>query len=270
MIAETIVDLEVTSACCLSCSFCPRNKIKRDNIRINFNHVSKLAESIGLGKIVWLSGLGEPLLICPNLEINRLKATGAKVFSNSNASFSMFPQNLDKCISAGLSFLNVSIYGWDDESYKQTTGVDVFLLVLKNIRHAIKTNIPMRLSYVETESSPKDAKEKISQAFSFDKVRLLKEHGRANCIEQQSPPDKCALCWNYMFISSDGIALPCVNDVEAKHDLGTDYEKVMELKKNRYPWDICAKCDCGGRFASFKPGFLDKVQKLDEKKGHSR
>jgi hypothetical protein len=69
-----------------------------------------------------------------------------------------------------------------------------------------------------------------------------------------------------MFLSSDGFVLPCVNDVEAKFKLGEEYEKVMELKKSGYPWDICSKCDCGGRFASFKPGFLDKVQKLDERR----
>jgi MoaA/NifB/PqqE/SkfB family radical SAM enzyme len=219
---------------------------------------------IGPGKIIWLSGLGEPLLLCPNMEIERLKKSKAKVFSNTNAAFQSFPGTLNKCIEAGLSFLNVSVYGWDETSYMETTGQNVFSRVKNNIDHVKKTGLPFRLSYVQTLNCPADIKQKLSDAFKYDRVRLLTEHGRANCVEQQSPPDKCALCQNYLFVSSDGFALPCVNDVSAVNKLGLDYRKVYGRKKDGYPWEMCKKCDCGGRFASAKPGFLEKAFLLDE------
>jgi len=261
MIAEKIIDLETCSACCLACNFCPRSSIKRNDHRIDFKHVSRL--NVGPKHIVWLSGLGEPLLTCPDLEVRIVKQKGAKVYSNSNAAFDMFPRNLDRCMKMGLSFVNVSVYGWDQASYKETTNSDSFEIVLKNVKHLKSTGLAMRLSYVQTKSSPKDVKKRIVEAFDVTKVRLLNEHGRA--LEGQScePPKRCSLCANYLFVSSDGIALPCVNDVRIVHPLGTDYDKVYGLKKLGYPWDICRKCDCGARFASDKEGFMEKISRLD-------
>lgn len=263
MIHEKIIDLETCSACCLACKFCPRSSIKRKNHRIDFKHVARL--NVGQKHVVWLSGLGEPLLFCPDLEVRILKQKGAKVYSNSNAAFAAFQMNLDKCIKVGLSFLNVSVYGWDEESYKDTTGSRAFSRVLANVRHASSAGIPMRLSYVQGKDSPKDVKTRLMEAFDFPKVRLLKEHGRALDGEHQEAPKRCALCSNYLFVSSDGVVLPCVNDVRMAHPLGSDYDKASSLKKRGYPWDICQKCDCGGRFASDKQGFLKKVFALDQK-----
>lgn len=260
MIKETIVDLETCSACCLSCSFCPRQRIRRQNVVIMPDHVKRLAKHVGPGKVVWLSGLGEPLLAFPNDMIQTLKASGAKVFSNSNAAFEKFPATLDACIKAGLSFLNISVYGWDRESYAITTGHDQFEVVQKNVEHAMKV-IPTRLSFVQTETSPEDVKERLSFAFWTDRIRLLREHGRADKTNQV-PPSVCALCHNYLFVSSDGQALACVNDVEASTPLGTDYEEASK-NKAAYPWSFCSKCDCGARYASFKDGFLNRVLNLD-------
>jgi MoaA/NifB/PqqE/SkfB family radical SAM enzyme len=263
MIKETIVDLETCSACCLSCSFCPRQRIRRRNVTIEPKDVQYLAKHVGPGKVVWLSGLGEPLLDCPDDAIAELKGSGAKVYSNSNAAFPKFKDYLDKCVKAGLSFLNISVYGWDEESYAATSGHDKFKLVQENVAHAIKV-LPTRISFVQTETSPEDVKERLSFAFCTERIRLLREHGRADGSPQKPPP-QCALCQNYLFITSDGRALPCVNDVEASESFGFQYELAHAIKQQQYPWPFCHKCDCGARFASAKEGFLDRVLSLDGK-----
>jgi len=263
MIRETIIDLETCSACCLSCVFCPRDRIRRSKTKILMKDVVSLSKVIGPSNVVWLSGLGEPLLHCPNEEIKVLIKSGAKVYSNSNAAFLNFPKHLYECVANGLSFLNVSVYGWDKESYVKTSQRDVFDLVKENVRIAAQVIPTTRLSFVQTETSPEDVKERLADAFGVDRIRLLREHGRGDG-PVVPPPKECALCKNYLFISSDGEVLSCVNDVEASCPLGKNYEMASAMKDKLYPWKICSSCDCGARFASFKENFLRRVLDLDQ------
>ena len=242
MTRTTIIDIELCSGCTFRCTFCPRDQIRRVGKFMSLDTVSKIAAILDESKIAWFSGLGEPFLN-PNFAeaVRILRGSKARVYSNTNASTEAFKATLHKAMKEGLSFLNVSVYGWTRERYIQTTGQDKFEVVLENVGAAWRSGIPMRLSYVSTRPPAEDdsIKASLRAYFGLIPIRLLRAHGRASGADQE-PPLVCGLATNYRFITCDGIVLPCVNDVKAEYPL-LSLEEAEEANQTGYPYPICRK-----------------------------
>jgi len=208
IIKETIVDLELSSVCNLSCIYCPRDKIKRKRRFIDLSSINQLADHLDPGKIVWFSGMGEPFLH-PDLTaiITILRTSGALIYTNTNATAPHFQKTLTAAQQAGLNFVNVSVYGFDTESFQFTSQRDLFLILKENIEFLKASGLPYRLSYVQTEESPPNIKDRLETTFETKHIRLLKQHHRS-FAPRPSPKIQCGLAQNYLFISSDGDIFP--------------------------------------------------------------
>jgi len=128
--------IENTNACGYRCFMCPREKQTR---KIGFMSVedfslvlSKLPDSI---KSMHLHGYGEPLLD-PSL-IEKIKLTSKKNIETtifSTLGLELSDETITSLASSGLNKLRVSLYGFDEMSYKKIHGTNKLDLVKKNLK----------------------------------------------------------------------------------------------------------------------------------------
>jgi len=265
-LSEIIIDLELSSLCNLSCTFCPRSKIKRSKHFIDLNTIDSLIPIIDEKHIIWFSGMGEPFLH-PNLPeiIRRIKKSGAKVYTNTNASAPRYKDTLDIAIKEGLDYVNISIYGHDNESYKTNTRKNVFDRVLDNVKFLQNLKVPYRISYVaSSEVNKNELRKKLEDVFGTDKIRLPQLHHRSFSSREQSISE-CALAQFYLFISSDGNVFSCVNDVSGENNFGKDIYTAAGEKRKEYPFKICVYCDEPHRTIPYKEDYFQRVFDLSSR-----
>jgi radical SAM protein with 4Fe4S-binding SPASM domain len=135
------IRIENTNACGYRCFMCPREKQTR---KIGFMSVEDF--KLVLSKLpkdkasMDLHGYGEPFLDKHLLEKIDLAARhgpfSTRVFSTLGLEFT--DQELKMLALSKLSILNISMYGYNRESYKQIHGTDKFDLVQKNISRLIQ------------------------------------------------------------------------------------------------------------------------------------
>jgi radical SAM protein with 4Fe4S-binding SPASM domain len=129
------VRIENTNACGYRCYMCPREKQTR---KIGFMTVedfnlalSKLPSSI---KRMHLHGYGEPLLDPTlNQKVQKASVLGYQTYIFSTLGLELCDEKIDDLITSGLSYLRVSLYGFDENSYKKIHGTNKLELVLKNL-----------------------------------------------------------------------------------------------------------------------------------------
>lgn len=265
-IEEIIIDLELSSICNLSCIHCPREKIRRKNTLLDWKTVDQLVNCIDSRNVVWFSGMGEPFLHPQIVEIvKKLKSTGAKVYTNTNASIPEFKERMSEAAKKGLDFVNVSVYGFDANTYKKTTKRDLFDTVKENIEFLKQLKMPLRLSYVIAPDSPADIKEKLESVYGTKNIRFLSLHQRSFAKDEQNIVGTCGVAKYYLFISCDGDVFPCVNDVAGENNLGNDILEASKTKKLHYPYDMCKHCNDPHRTIPFQEGYFAKVFDLSKR-----
>ena len=275
MLHETVVDLELTCSCCSNCSFCPREKIRRLRQMIRMETVESLARYLSPDHVVWFSGMGEPLVHKEFVAIVRtLKGTGCLVYTNTNG---MAPEMEVKLAVAKPDFVNLSLYGLDRESFKITTGRDMFNVVKERILWLQTSGLKWRLSYVTEEKDPARVEELKArlQDMSSGNARVLTKHSRSFGAEGQEVPKVCGLCDRYLFLACDGRILSCAHDVAAENSYNPeDYEVGPDGLEDRiiwasaekrmdYPFASCSRCDSNGlKYKALEPDYFDKVKRL--------
>lgn len=266
-ISEFIVDLELSSICNLNCIFCFRDQIKRTSPFLGEEAVDHLIKHLDGHKVVWFSGMGEPFLH-PHIAaiVAKIKGSGAKIYSNTNGTAPEFKRRLPECIQNGLDFVNVSIYGLDRVFYQGNTGKDVFELVKQNVNFLRESGLSHRISYVCTEATPENIKERLQDIFEVENIRLLSRHHRSRADKESVFSYRCGLVENYLFISSDGHIFSCVNDVAGINNFGRNIIQAAQAKRAGYPFTICQHCDSGKGRNSLATGFAEKVLNLGMKK----
>lgn len=129
------VRVENTNACGYRCYMCPREKQTRKigfMSTHDFNLVlNKLPSSI---KRMHLHGYGEPLLD-PSLfkKIEQASAKGFETYIFSTLGLELSDEKIDKLTQSGLKHLRVSLYGFDEITYKKVHGTNKLSLVLNNL-----------------------------------------------------------------------------------------------------------------------------------------
>lgn len=129
------VRIENTNACGYRCYMCPREKQTR---KIGFMSLedfnlalTKLPSSI---ERMHLHGYGEPLLdptLCQ--KIQKASLLGYKTYIFSTLGLELSDEKINELITSGLSYLRVSLYGFDENTYKKIHGTNKLELVLKNL-----------------------------------------------------------------------------------------------------------------------------------------
>lgn len=129
------IRIENTNACGYRCVMCPREKLDRPLGYMTRDDFSLILDRLGSfeGR-VHLHGFGEPLLDRSLLEkIRLLKRCWPK--SSSYIFSTLGVKNIDweELAISGLDYLNVSMYGFARQTYKNVHGVDRFDLVRDNL-----------------------------------------------------------------------------------------------------------------------------------------
>lgn len=155
--SHVLLDLEVTSLCNSTCSFCPREIIKRDNKFIAMELLNILAEQISQEKgsrQVILCGIGEPTLH-PELEtiVKKLFKAGAKVCMTTNGSL----MNVDKfkqLADSGMVEFNFSLNASTAATHRQVMNMENSEDIKKNLSAILDykkiayPNIEINVSFV--------------------------------------------------------------------------------------------------------------------------
>jgi MoaA/NifB/PqqE/SkfB family radical SAM enzyme len=149
--SHVLIDLEITSACNASCSFCPRMALNRKNKFISMDIVNSLAEYIryeGGKRQVILCGIGEPTLH-PELEtiVQTLSGAGTKVCMTTNGSH----MNVDKfrqLVDAGMVEFNFSLNASTPETHQYVMNMKDY----NTIKHHLLNILALRkVSYPEID-----------------------------------------------------------------------------------------------------------------------
>jgi pyruvate-formate lyase-activating enzyme len=263
---ETVVDLELTAACCSCCTFCPRERISRLSYTVSDETVALLAERLSPRNVVWFSGMGEPLLHKQFVPIVKaLRETGCLVYTNTNG---MAPQTEVKLALAKPDFINLSLYGMDEESFRKTTGKDMFKVVVERMKWLQSSGLSWRASYVTEEQDEGRLADLhvILDRIAGCHVRVLRKHARAFSEEGQEILPVCGLCEHYLFLACDGRVLSCAHDVAAENAFEGDLAMASEAKRAAYPFATCSRCESQGlKRKALEPGYFDKVRSLGKR-----
>lgn len=156
-----IIDLEVTSRCNATCSFCPRSVMPDTRSFISISTVEKLAENIKKGpqRQVVLCGIGESLLH-PHIEqiVEILTDANAVVSMTSNGAL-MDERKFRQLLNAGLKTINFSINAATGATHEAIMEMKNFDKVIANVERALEikqelnAHILINISFVVCEQN---------------------------------------------------------------------------------------------------------------------
>lgn len=230
------IDIEVTNACNLRCTFCATTYLDAKRQYILPELVYKILDE---GKKNCLYGVkfndrGEPLLHSNLTDfIKYAKEIGLiDVYFNTNAVL-LTEDKIEGIIDSGLDRISISIEGYDAEFYESHRINSRFNLVVKNvqnlmrIRNAKKAKNPLiRIQSILLPDTRNNLDEylekyKIFWAPYSDEIAVLeyKEESSA-AIQYFEYPWACHQLWQRMIVWCDGKIFPCNEDNQGLMVLG--------------------------------------------------
>ncbi|MBU0468971.1 MAG: radical SAM protein [Candidatus Omnitrophica bacterium] len=224
--------VEISNACNLKCSMCPRNNMER---KVEFM-TPKVFESIIKDnketlEFVSLNGYGEPLMhpdlskflnICKKYKIKSGISTNCTLL-DENRSKELLEDPPDQIILA--------IDGATSKSYEKVRVGANFDIVINNVKRFLdmrkeykkKPFVVLQCIYLtETKSQINQFKE-LFKGYHYDAIRIrqLTHSGRDRSDSDYSNPMcSCSWIWNEPMILSDGTVVPCCQDVNGVLKLG--------------------------------------------------
>ena len=136
---------------------------------------------------------------------------------------------------------------------------DVVLNNIMNLRKHYPGKIVMATVRVKQLKDDMNEWKEFWSAYSDDFL-IHDFHTRGNEFTHPNPDkekywrfDICGIFRHFIYISSDGLVLPCCNDVRGKHPVGdlrkesilSIIERKKEIQKLNKGYDICVGCDAG-------------------------
>lgn len=263
---KLIIDLEVTSRCNATCTFCPRSEMPDTTSFISLHIVEKLAKSIieGPQRQVVLCGIGESLLH-PHIEqiVEMLTNANAAVAMTSNGAL-MNGKKFSQLLNAGLKMINFSINAATESTHEAVMGMKNFSRVVANVENAIKikkelnADVKINVSYVVCEQNIHET-EIFVEAWrnsSADQIWLHPINNRAGLLVPGMNPVKidsfvtkyahdkhvivdlfrhssemyniCKIAKNLAFISADGTMRLCAMDYQRVTSYGNINSKSLQ------------------------------------------
>jgi len=149
------VEIDPSNKCILKCGFCMFEKYRKyseEDLDIE-TYISAIGELHRMGtRSITFTGGGEPIMN-PNFNtmVSMALALGFQIGLVTNGVLLNRVNNLDKFL-----FVRVSLDAHNKEDYKKVKGADYFDIVIKNIKHALKKNKTIGISYVVCPDNNKD------------------------------------------------------------------------------------------------------------------
>lgn len=134
----SVVNLELTNDCNLSCNMCPRNKMTREIGYMDFDLYKRIIDELPSGTEINLSMLGEPLMhpdILKMIEYGAQKGIEIYLYTNGVLLDKDVDENLLKSDLAGII---ISLDAATKETYVKIKGIDTFDKVVENITRFLK------------------------------------------------------------------------------------------------------------------------------------
>lgn len=277
-----LIDLEVSSACNVVCTFCPRSQMTRGQGRMSEETFTAVEAFLPRDAVIMISGLGDALLH-PALPawVTRLTVRGHATCLITNGVL-LTPERQQALIAAGIAQLQVSVHGLDMETVSRVmprgarpTQVRAHLDHLARTRPA---HVRVRLNFVETDANghARAEVEAYARQRGFD-FFYRREHTRGGALGRGRPAradEGCGIFATVTFISKDGDVLPCVNDVRGDGRLGNvrtfAWADVVSWKRriigdDRW-FDACAGCDDDYRWIIIGQGGLDEAPEQERER----
>ena len=159
---NAIFDVELTNCCNAHCVMCPRGNTPESGLMSESTFRKVVGRAAEYGKVdsFVMCGLGEPLLHPKVVDFTRMAAeAGLKPTIVTNAS-RLTVEKSEQLITAGLSYLNVSLGGYRRKTYEAVhRGLD-FETVYSNVLRFLQmagTKVTVNIQISPTEDTVKEA-----------------------------------------------------------------------------------------------------------------
>ncbi len=210
---------EITSRCNFDCPMCYVHSSQNDKACIKnelsaeqWISIAKQAKDRGM-VFALLTG-GEPFIRKDFFEIyNAMRAMGLIVSINTNGSL-LDGQIRQKLIENPPFRVNISLYGSNDDTYKNMCGRGVFDKVIENIRAVNNAGIDVRINLSVTPYNKQDLKQiyEISQelgvhikasSYMYPPVRI--ENDKFNSLDRLSAEEaaECSIYWDKLRLTQE-------------------------------------------------------------------
>ena len=271
--AKPIFDIELSSRCNISCQFCPRDQLSKNNQgMMTKTTIRKVVSWLPSGATVMLSGLGEPLLN-KNLTylVEGLRKKNIRITLYTNGLLAT-PNRIKTLIQKGLNEIQISLPALDIKKYTMLMPGSDLKTVLSNIKYLSKNmanRVSLRLNMIVDRMNKGETAKLLELANTFNyRMSIRRIHSRAGHVRtERTIPElyACGVLASVHFISWDGKIMSCVNDIARKKNLGMIFEKsfqkILEKKKTiitQNKWfEYCTKCNDDSRYLILFHGGVD-------------
>lgn len=239
--APIVVYIETSAVCNLKCNFCPTNSKKyletlKNTKIMTFEQFKKIVDDLKEFdekiKIIWLNGLGEPLLnkdFCKMVRYLKESDVCEKITVISNGTF-LSKELSDELVETGLDSFRLSLYGLDEDEYKKTCLSDVkFNQLYNNIkyfyevsRNKIEFQIKATNYFVNDDKSLNKfidlfydicdelfVEDIVPLGSDFDVIEYTSKYNKVYDVSRRNASKVCASPLYTMAIDINSIVKPC-------------------------------------------------------------
>ncbi len=230
------IDIELSGVCNARCTFCPRDKMSREQVIMSPATFSTILEGISLirpsgPKVMYFCGLGEPLL---NPYIFQFAERLSQAFPLTHLVITTNGSALnkivcDKLLAANVHTLSCSFQSLDStihESTMQGVNHSNILYWLNYLaENARKNDLKLSISYVQSGQDVSESL-KLREYWTTRGVRVFENilHNRGGTLDDNRGVPKerqqCLLFNSRVFIAANGDLLACCNDLDASTSIG--------------------------------------------------
>jgi radical SAM protein with 4Fe4S-binding SPASM domain len=253
----TKVNIESSTACNASCTFCPRPSMSRKPGEMSdelFHKVVGDAKSMGIRSCSPFL-YGEPFVFPRIWEwLDYLRDEGVAVSLYTNAE----RLDVDRLVGYdNIRYVTCSLNAATGETYGKVMRGPRFDKVKRNISDLIsKARFKVRVSFIRT---PDNAHEAESFRMEYPGRARIGDYGNwTGDLESVRPKNKRVPCWvlfHHITVLWDGRVVPCCMDCDAKQVLGDANRQTLGEIWDSYAWmrdkhaaldfdiPVCRECD---------------------------
>ncbi len=265
-VSPVVVEVEPTTACNLSCTFCPRGSLKRPEGRLSEECFRSILENLGNPSdkgMLLFSGFGEPMQHERiSVFVRDAKQAGWFCGITTNGTRLSEP-SVEGLVSAGLDVLQVSLHAVTEATYRRVVkggSYDEVVSRVESILPLCANKILLAFNFTVTPWNREETREFASywRERGVSHINFSQCHNRGGHLDglpqASSPPASArahAGCWthrNALYVTWDGRLLACCNDLTGETFRGdlrrTPLRKIREREKGQEPsHEICLSCD---------------------------
>jgi radical SAM protein with 4Fe4S-binding SPASM domain len=270
------LDIESTSYCNLDCRMCPRSKMKRKDMHMDFELFRSIIDPLApYLSSVSLHLFGEPLMAPDFLKmVTYCNGLGIKTEASTNATL-LDEKMAVSLINSGLDMLTISLDGASKETYEYIRRNSDYDIVVKHVHDFLRIKNSWDGPAVRLQCIKMKETEAEITAFKALWQDVLGENDKLfikpvdsyadesiECFITDSEPlhyldYPCPMPWHMMTVYADGRVVPCCKDYSGKNVLGDVNKKtiteiwndkpIQELRRKIRSLDyesvkLCSRC----------------------------